>query len=126
MRGRRHVGEIERRDAADVIEDAGELARKRLELVRLQRDMGECGCVAHVVGGQAHGLESSNDARAPARRGRPRRAVVLRDRHRPARLGLPYRQRGACSVFESSIAIVIGPMPPGTGVIELAISLTGP
>ena len=55
VRGRRHVGEIERRDAADVIEDAGELARKRLELVRLQRDMGERGCVAHVVRGQAHG-----------------------------------------------------------------------
>ncbi len=32
----------------------------------------------------------------------------------------------ACSVFESSIAIVIGPMPPGTGVIALATSLTGP
>jgi hypothetical protein len=28
-------------------------------------------------------------------------------------------------VFESSIAIVIGPMPPGTGVIALATSLTG-
>jgi hypothetical protein len=32
----------------------------------------------------------------------------------------------AVSVFLSSIAIVIGPTPPGTGVMALAISLTGP
>ena len=32
------------------------------------------------------------------------------------------RMRAACSVFESSIAIVIGPTPPGTGVIAAATS----
>ena len=31
----------------------------------------------------------------------------------------------ACIVFASSIAIVIGPTPPGTGVIAEAISATG-
>ena len=30
--------------------------RERLELVRLQPDMGECGGIAHVVGRQAHGF----------------------------------------------------------------------
>ncbi len=32
----------------------------------------------------------------------------------------------ACKVFCSSMAIVIGPTPPGTGVIQEAISATGP
>jgi len=32
------------------------------------------------------------------------------------------RNRAACSVFESSMAIVIGPTPPGTGVIAPATS----
>ena len=34
------------------------------------------------------------------------------------------RSRAALSVFTSSIAIVIGPTPPGTGVIAPATSLT--
>src|ERR671922_2228789 len=36
--------------------------------------------------------------------------------------GWPARARAACSVLRSSIAIVIGPTPPGTGVIRLARS----
>ncbi len=41
--------------------------------------------------------------------------------------GLPYPTRAsrnsqACSVFCSSVATVIGPTPPGTGVIQLACS----
>ena len=39
----------------DVLEDAGEVARQRLELVGLQRDVRERGGVPHVVRGQAHG-----------------------------------------------------------------------
>jgi crotonobetainyl-CoA:carnitine CoA-transferase CaiB-like acyl-CoA transferase len=44
----------------------------------------------------------------------------------------PYGHRGdsicchACNVFRSSMAMVMGPTPPGTGVIHDAFSATGP
>ena len=38
----------------------------------------------------------------------------------------PAARRADCSVFFSSIAMVIGPTPPGTGVIADATSDTGP
>ena len=39
----------------DVVEDAGQIARQRLELVGLERDVRKRGGVPHVVRGQAHG-----------------------------------------------------------------------
>ena len=55
VRRGRHVREVERGDAAHVVEDAGQIARQRLELVGLERDVREGGGVPHVVRGQAHG-----------------------------------------------------------------------
>ena len=40
--------------------------------------------------------------------------------------GSPCCQRAELTVFAISMAIVIGPTPPGTGVIAEAISETGP
>ena len=78
---------------------------------------------------QEHVDEEEAAARAPrsARRGA---AAASEARGRPARGGqLPRggssaRRRAAQSVLRSSIAMVIGPTPPGTGVIAPATSAT--
>ena len=62
----------------------------------LEPDAGEGGGVPHVFRGQAHPTEYRNGVSATAQE-----AQTL--------------ARAACSVLESSIAIVIGPTPPGTG-----------
>jgi len=47
-------------------------------------------------------------------------------RHNAQNYRLPRRSSAARSVLAISMTTVIGPTPPGTGVIQPATSLTGP
>ena len=56
MRRRRHVREVELRDAPDVLEDAREIAQEAVDLVIGEADAGKAGSVQHVVAVESHRL----------------------------------------------------------------------
>ena len=56
----------------------------------------------------------------------PHQGVSQEERTPPAQRTRQRRLRKHCTVFSSKQAIVIGPTPPGTGVIHEALGATDP
>src|SRR5690606_41124069 len=104
--------------------DAGGFETGDLVRVEVEADGGVAGGVEAAGDAAAHPAEADDaelhDARGVGRGGDQSYVGPARSFARCAHQA----RRAASSVFWSSIAIVIGPTPPGTGVIQPAFSRT--